>query len=115
MSAREDVLSRVRSALAGATPAGPVPRDYRARGEHPPGTDLNEVRVEISTFRLPDARAFAMIEGADGDFNSRILRGYFSRPLGRRFMMQAGLDLSQSQGFRRLDPFSINTLMGRLS
>jgi hypothetical protein len=77
--------------------------------------DLNEVRVEISTFRLPDARAFAMIEGADGDFNSRILRGYFSRPLGRRFMMQAGLDLSQSQGFRRLDPFSINTLMGRLS
>jgi hypothetical protein len=77
--------------------------------------DLNEVRVEISTFRLPDARAFAMIEGADGDFNSRILRGYFSRPLGRRFMMQAGLDLSQSAGFRRLDPFSINTLMGRLS
>jgi hypothetical protein len=77
--------------------------------------DLNEVRVEISTFRLPDARAFALIEGADGDFNSRVLRGYFSRPLGRRFMMQAGLDLSQSAGFRRLDPFSINTLMGRLS
>jgi hypothetical protein len=77
--------------------------------------DLNEVRVDVSTFRLPDARAFAQIEGADGDFNSRILRGFFSRPLGSRFLMQVGIDLSESQGFRRLDPFSINTLMGRLS
>lgn len=77
--------------------------------------DLNEVRVDISTFRLPDARAYAQIEGADGDFNSRILRGFFSRPLGSRFLMQVGLDLSESEGFRRLDPFSINTIMGRLS
>ena len=49
MSAREDVLSRVRRALAGATPAGPVPRDYRARGESPPGSpallDLLEDRL----------------------------------------------------------------------
>ena len=49
MSAREDVLSRVRSALSGAAPARPVPRDYRARGEHPPGAaellDLFEDRL----------------------------------------------------------------------
>ena len=37
MAAREDVLSRVRTALAGGAPAGPAPRDYRAHGEHPPG------------------------------------------------------------------------------
>ena len=77
--------------------------------------DLNEVRVEISTFRLSDARAFAQIEGADGDANTRILRGFFSRPLGSRFLMQAGLDVTESAGFRGFDPFSFNTLMARLS
>jgi hypothetical protein len=77
--------------------------------------DLNEVRVDISTFRLSDSRAFAQIEGADGDANTRILRGFFSRPLGRRFLMQAGLDVTESAGFRGFDPFSFNTLMGRLS
>jgi len=54
VSAREDVLTRVRSALAGATPVGPVPRDYRARGEHPPGApELLDLLVD----RLVDYKA----------------------------------------------------------
>lgn len=77
--------------------------------------DLGEVRVDLATFRLSDQRALAQVEGADGDYNTRILRGFFSRPLGRRFLVQVGLDVSESAGFRRFDPFAINTLMGRLS
>jgi hypothetical protein len=77
--------------------------------------DLGEVRVDLSTFRLSDQRALAQVEGADGDYNTRILRGFFSRPLGRRFLVQVGLDVSESSGFRRADPFAINTLIGRLS
>ena len=54
MSAREDVLSRVRSALAGASPAAPVPRDYRAHGEHPPG---DPALLDLLVDRLVDYKA----------------------------------------------------------
>ncbi|HEX8360187.1 MAG TPA: TonB-dependent receptor plug domain-containing protein [Longimicrobium sp.] len=77
--------------------------------------DLHEVRVDLSTFRLSDSRALAQVEGADGDYNTRILRGFFSRPLGSRFLVQVGLDVSESSGYRRQDPFAINSLLGRLS
>jgi hypothetical protein len=76
---------------------------------------LAETRVDLSTFRLPDARAFAQVEAADGDFGKRLLRGFFARPLGSRFVVQTGIDLSETSGFRRLSPFSINTVMARLS
>jgi hypothetical protein len=77
--------------------------------------DLHEVRVDLSTFRLSDSRALAQVEGADGDYGTRILRGFFSRPLGSRFLVQVGLDVSESSGYRGLDPFAINSLLGRLS
>ncbi|MBC7372592.1 MAG: LUD domain-containing protein [Frankiales bacterium] len=52
MSAREDVLSRVRSALSGARPPGPVPRDYRTTGALP----VAEL-MDLLTDRLVDYKA----------------------------------------------------------
>ncbi|HEX5724199.1 MAG TPA: hypothetical protein VFX98_01965 [Longimicrobiaceae bacterium] len=76
---------------------------------------LTETRVELTTFRLGDRRPFAQIEGADGDFNSRFLRGFFARPLGGRVLAQVGLDLVETDGFRRAEPFGANTQLARLS
>ncbi|CAN5170153.1 LUD domain-containing protein [soil metagenome] len=52
MSAREDVLSRVRSALSGARPPGPVPRDSRLAGALSPAELL-----DLLTDRLVDYKA----------------------------------------------------------
>lgn len=54
MTARDDVLHRVRMALVGARPAGPVPRDYRARGDLPPG---DPALLDLLAERLVDYRA----------------------------------------------------------
>lgn len=54
MSSRELVLGRIRSALADATPAEPVPRDYARTGTHPAGSA--EV-VELLVDRLQDYKA----------------------------------------------------------
>ena len=76
---------------------------------------LGEVRVHLHTFRLADGRAFAQIDGADGDFDTRILRAFFARPIGKGFAIQVGLDVTESSGFRRFDPFSFNTPIARLT
>ena len=52
MTAREDVLSRVRSALSGARPPGPVPRDYRTTG-----TLAVPELLDLLTDRLTDYKA----------------------------------------------------------
>ena len=63
ISARETVLARIRSALgAGATP-GPVPRDYRQAGEHPPGA---EPVLDLLIDRLVDYKATVHRVAADG-------------------------------------------------
>lgn len=65
MSARDDVLARVRAALADPTAGGgtamktassgtEAPRAYRAHGEHAPGSDA---AVEVLVDRLVDYRA----------------------------------------------------------
>ena len=52
MSARQDVLDRVRSALTGARPVGPVPRGYRTAG------DLSRAALlDLLTDRLVDYKA----------------------------------------------------------
>jgi hypothetical protein len=75
---------------------------------------MAETRLEIRTFRLPDDRPYALVEGADGDFGTRVLRGMFMRPLGERGMIHVGLDLAESDGFQRRERFAGNTLFGRL-
>jgi L-lactate dehydrogenase complex protein LldG len=64
MSAREDVLRRIRGANSAAgSPAPPaVPRDYRRSGRHAPGS---AAVLELLTDRLVDYRA-TVIE-SDGD------------------------------------------------
>jgi len=54
--ARTEILSRVREALGdgGSTPAGPVPRQYRAAGEHPPGSGTV---LDVLVDRLEDYKA----------------------------------------------------------
>ncbi|WP_331055334.1 TonB-dependent receptor [Longimicrobium sp.] len=76
---------------------------------------LGEIRLDIQTLRLTDRRPFALIEGGEGDYATRILRGLFSRPLGQRMVVTVGVDVSETGGFRRIEPFSANTGFGRLS
>ena len=55
MSAREEVLARIRAAHAAARPTpAPVPRDYHRAGDHPPGAPE---LVELLRDRLVDYRA----------------------------------------------------------
>jgi hypothetical protein len=75
---------------------------------------LTETRLEVQTFRMPDDRPFAQIEGIDGDYGTRALRGFFARRLGDRAALQVGLDLVDTDGFRREEPFAANTVYARL-
>lgn len=76
---------------------------------------FTETRVDLETIRLTDRRPFAQIEGGEGDFATRLLRGFFARPLGKRWLVQAGMDLVETAGFRRRAAFNENTAMARLS
>lgn len=74
MSAREEVLARLRAARdagAPASPPGPVPRAYRTRGEHDPGSagvlDLLAERVE-------DYRASVQRVGSAADVGAVVTR-----------------------------------------
>lgn len=76
---------------------------------------VTETRVDLETLRLTDRRPFAQIEGGEGDFATRLLRGIFARPLGERWMVYAGVDVVETAGFRRAADFSQNTALARLS
>jgi hypothetical protein len=76
---------------------------------------LQETRVDVQTLRMRDRRPFAQIEGGEGDFATRMLRGIFARPLGNGFMVHVGLDVVESQGFRRREDYTSNTGLARLS
>lgn len=62
MSARDEVLARIRGALGDDPTAPEVPRDYRTTGEDAPGSDT---LVELLVDRLVDYRA--QVVHADGD------------------------------------------------
>lgn len=65
MSAREDVLGRIRAAnaAAGSPPPPEVPRGYHRAGDHPPGSP---VLLELLRDRLVDYRATVLDATADG-------------------------------------------------
>jgi TonB-dependent receptor-like protein len=76
---------------------------------------MHEVRVDLTSFRLSDVRPYALIEGMDGDYDSRALRGMFTRPVGRRFLAEIALDLVETDGFLRREPYGSTHGIGRLS
>jgi L-lactate dehydrogenase complex protein LldG len=52
MSARDDVLARIRTALGPARPApADIPRDYRTRDERPPGQLLDLLAERLEDYR----------------------------------------------------------------
>jgi L-lactate dehydrogenase complex protein LldG len=63
VSAREEVLARVRDALGVAPEVPEVPRGYRAAGEHPPGAPE---LVELLEDRLRDYKAGVRHAARDG-------------------------------------------------
>jgi L-lactate dehydrogenase complex protein LldG len=64
MSSREEVLARIRAANAAAGYPKPpdVPRDYRRRGEHPPGAPA---LLELFRDRLVDYKATVLVATPD--------------------------------------------------
>jgi hypothetical protein len=76
---------------------------------------MDEIRVDVTSLRLADIRPFAQIEGADGDLGTRFLRAIFTSPIGRRWVGEVALDLDQSGGYRRAQPFSETSTIERLS
>jgi hypothetical protein len=76
---------------------------------------MDEIRVDLTSLRVADIRPFAQIEGMDGDLGTRALRGIFTRPVGRHVMAEVALDLDQSGGVLRQQPFSETHTVSRLS
>ncbi|HEX6912566.1 MAG TPA: TonB-dependent receptor plug domain-containing protein [Longimicrobium sp.] len=76
---------------------------------------LQETRVDVQSLRPSDRRPYAQIEGGEGDFATRMLRGLFMRPIGDRFMVNVGIDVVETQGFRRREDYTGNTGVARLS
>jgi hypothetical protein len=100
-------------AMSGATPdlqRIPIVNLAEVRVER----GMHEVRVDLTSFRLTDIRPYALIEGMDGDFDSRALRGMFTRTIGRRMIGEIGLDLVETDGFLRREPYGSTHVVGRL-
>jgi L-lactate dehydrogenase complex protein LldG len=78
VSARDDVLARIRTALAGQPVAVDVPRGYRATGEHAPGTPG---LLELLTDRLVDYKA-TVVPCRAGDEAAAVATALAERGLG---------------------------------
>lgn len=76
---------------------------------------LNELRIDVRTFRLVDRRTYSQIEAGTGDPRIRVLRGLYSQALGGRDVLFFGFDVSDTEGYRRQEPFSVNTIITRWS
>lgn len=62
MSARDEMLARIRRARGDASEGPPVPRSYRVAGEHAPGSDAVVAQL---VDRLEDYRATVVRAGGD--------------------------------------------------
>jgi L-lactate dehydrogenase complex protein LldG len=83
VTARDEVLGRVRAALAHQAPAPPAPRAYRTTGELPPG---HEALVD----RLRDYRALVR-RGHRGDTVPGLLAAAVAERGARRLVVPPGL------------------------
>jgi L-lactate dehydrogenase complex protein LldG len=81
---RDEILSRVRTALGPTRSAVDVPRDYRVRGEHGPG---EPGLLELLTDRLVDYKATVLRCGPD-EIGATVAGAV---PAGARFVLPPGL------------------------
>ncbi|HVM26852.1 MAG TPA: LUD domain-containing protein [Mycobacteriales bacterium] len=92
MSAREEVLARLRGALATAPPPEPVARRYRLAGEHRPGSPA---LLDLLVDRLEDYRAEVHRtdeQGVPSAVAEALAAGTGDEPAGRvRVVVPAGL------------------------
>jgi L-lactate dehydrogenase complex protein LldG len=110
VSAREEVLGRIRSALAGQPEPAEVPRAYRSQGEHAPGSPA---LVELLTDRLVDYKA-AVLACAAGDVPSVVAGALAERGL-RRVVAPAGVPagwLGDAEVLRDDPPLPVEALDG---
>ena len=68
---------------------------------------LNEVRVELLPFRLPDRRPYSQIELGTGDPNTRLLRGLFGAAVGARQTVTLAFDIADTEGLARRQPYAV--------
>lgn len=72
----------------------------------------DELRIELTSLRLPDRSPFSMISAATGDPDLRILRGLYLQPLSTSVLLEAGFDLAERGGGRAA--FNRTIAFGRL-
>jgi L-lactate dehydrogenase complex protein LldG len=80
---REEILSRVRTAI-GPRSTVDIPRDYRARGSHPPGAPE---LLDLLTDRLVDYKA-TVLRCTSGEIGTTVASAV---PAGARFVLPPGL------------------------
>ncbi len=67
---------------------------------------MHETRIEISTFELPDMRPFSRVEVGAGNYESKLLRALFSRPIGTSNVVTAAFGLASTRGIGIAEPFT---------
>ncbi|CAN5635248.1 hypothetical protein BH23GEM5_BH23GEM5_08560 [soil metagenome] len=76
---------------------------------------LTESRIELTSFRQRDRRPFSEIEAGTGDPQTRFLRGLYAQTVGGATTFLGAFDVADTEGFRRVDAFGVNSLVARLS
>lgn len=77
MTARDEVLARIRGALGDGPPAPEVPREYRTSGEHPAGS---AELVELLVDRLEDYRAHVVrVDGDEASIGAAVSKALSDR------------------------------------
>ena len=108
MSAREEVLARIRSALGGRPEPAEVLRAYRTRGEHAPGS---AALLELLTDRLVDYKA-AVLPCATADVPAVVAAALAERGI-RRVVAPAGVPtawLGDAERLRDDPPLAVQAL-----
>ncbi len=75
---------------------------------------LTETRIDLTSFRQRDRRPFSEIEAGTGDPQTRFLRGLYAQTIGGATTFLGAFDVADTEGFRRVDAYAVNSLMARV-
>ena len=76
---------------------------------------LDELRIEITPFRVPDNRPFSGIEAATGEPETRFLRGVYAQTTGSRGLLTLGFGVTDTRGLVRAQRFASTNGFARWS